>query len=111
MTYFVLNTTLAGKYHYAMAGQLVSYIIQARTGMTPEAYAGEKVFPYLGIEETDYEWYVNPDQVQTAFHGLKMTATAMSKLGMLYAQDGMANEVDEVVDPSWIGKNVVFDVS
>eukprot|EP01083_Nonionella_stella_P069978 186939_1 len=88
-----------------MAGNLLSYIIQERTGKTPEEYALEKVFPFLGIEENDYEWYRNLDQVQTSFHGLKMTSVALTKLGMLYLQNGMASDDEQIVDPSWIERS------
>ena len=89
-----------------MASNILSYILKERTGMTPEEYAEEKVFPFLGIGNDDYEWYVNPDQVQTSFHGLKMNPVALSKLGMLYLQNGMAsNNSDPIVDPSWIKRS------
>lgn len=105
LTYHPLNTTNIGSYAYIMASNLLSYVIQEKTGMMPEDYAKEKVFPFLGIENGDYEWYVNPDQVSTGFHGLKMTTTALSKLGMLYLQDGMANNETQLVDPSWIERS------
>ena len=105
LSYHVLNTTKVGDYHYVMAGNLLSYIIKERTGLNPVEYAKEKVFPFLGITEDDYEWYVNPDKVETAFHGLKMTPVALSKLGMLYLQEGMANDETQVVDPSWIERS------
>ena len=64
------------------------------------------MFPFLGITNDDYEWYVNPDRVQTSFHGLKMNPVALSKLGMLYLQNGMAsNNSDPIVDPSWIKRS------
>lgn len=88
-----------------MAGNILSYVLKECTGMTPEEYATENVFPFLGITNDDYEWYVNPDQVQTSFHGLKMTPVALSKLGMLYLQNGMANDETQIVDPSWIERS------
>lgn len=48
---------------------------------------------------------MNLDQVNTAYHGLKMTPVALSKLGMLYLQKGMANGNDQIVDPSWIERS------
>ena len=105
LTYHVLNTTNIGKYQYVMAGNLLSYVIKERTGQTPEEYAKEKALPFLGITDADYEWYVNQDQVQTSFHGLKMTTVALSKLGMLYLQNGMANDNKQIVDPSWIERS------
>jgi len=105
LTYHPQVPEMLGKYNYVMAGNLMSYIIKEKTGMTSEEYATEKVFPLLGITEDDYEWYDTLDGANTAFHGLKMNVIALSKLAMLYHQGGMANEVDQVVDPSWIERS------
>lgn len=106
LKYHVLNTTTIGTYKYVMAGNILSYILKERTGMTPEEYAKEKAFPFLGIKDDDYEWYRNPDQVQTSYHGLKMNTVALSKLGMLYLQNGTAADNSEpIVDPSWIERS------
>ena len=104
--YLVLNTTTIGTYKYVMASNILSYILKERTGLTPEEFAQEKVFPRLGINNDDFEWYVNPDQVQTSFHGLKMNTVALSKLGMLYLQNGRSsNNSDPIVDRSWIERS------
>ncbi|KAK1733111.1 beta-lactamase [Skeletonema marinoi] len=105
LTYHPLNTTNIGKYKYVMAGNLMSYILLEKTGKTPEEFAKEEVFKHLGIKDNDYEWYVNLEQVQTSFHGLKMTTTALSKLGLLYLQNGMVNNNKQIVDPSWIERS------
>ena len=55
--------------------------------------------------QDDYEWYETLDGANTAFHGLKMNVIALSKIAMLYHQGGMANEADQVVDPSWIERS------
>ena len=88
-----------------MAGNLMSYILLEKTGKTPEEFAKEEVFKHLGIKDNYYEWYVNLEQVQTSFHGLKMTTTALSKLGLLYLQNGMVNNNKQIVDPSWIERS------
>ena len=89
-----------------MASNVLSYILKERTGLTPEEYAKEKVFPFLGITDDDYEWDVNLDQVQTSLDGLMMNPVALSKLGMLYLQNGIAsNNSEPIVDPSWIERS------
>lgn len=45
---------MVGKYNYVMAGNLLSYVIKEKTGMSSEEYATEKVFPLLGITEVSY---------------------------------------------------------
>lgn len=73
--------------------------------MTPEEYANEKVFPFVGITSDDYEWYKNFDEVNLGFHGIKMNVRSASKMGMLYLQGGMANENDRIIDQSWIDRS------
>ena len=88
-----------------MAGNLLGHIIKERVGKVPVEYAKEKVFPFLGITDYDYEWYHNNEDVETSSHGLKMNTVALSKLGMLYLQDGMASNDKQIVDPSWIKRS------
>lgn len=102
INYHLLNTSNAETFEYLTVGNLASYIILERTGMTPEQYMSAKVFPLLGITEDDYKWDSNADGVSQGFHGLSMTVTAMSKLPMLYLQRGMANENDRIIDEEWI---------
>jgi CubicO group peptidase (beta-lactamase class C family) len=97
-----------GKMQYLPVGNLVSYIILERTGKTPEQFMKEKVFPLLGITEDDYKWDYNKDKVSLGFHGLHMTARALSKLGMLYLQRGMANKNDRLISEEWV--NATFTV-
>lgn len=99
--YHPLNTSETGNYLYLPVGNLVSYITREKTGKTPEEYAKEKLFPFLGISEED-DWYVNLDGVNLGYHGLQMNARAISKISMLYLQNGLASETDRVLDESWI---------
>jgi hypothetical protein len=43
--------------------------------MSPEDYAFQ-AFHRLGISKEDYKWSKNADGLSSAFHGLRMTATA-----------------------------------
>ena len=91
-TYHTFNSSQIGTYEYLMVGNFISYITLERTGKTPVEYAEETVFPYLGIEEGDYDWYENLEGVSLGFHGLRLTPLALSKIAMLFLQQGMANE-------------------
>lgn len=82
----------------------MSYIIQAKTGKTPEEYATENAFPFLGITPDDYTWYVNRDDVNLGFHGLNVNTRTMSKLPMLYMQRGLASETDRVLTEDWVDR-------
>lgn len=105
LTYHPLFQDQIGSYYYVCAMNLVSYIIKERTGLTPEQYAQDKIFPGLGITEDDYIWDTNTEGVSLGFHGLYLTTTAFSKLGMLYLQGGKSNDDDEegLIRPEWIG--------
>eukprot|EP00546_Thalassionema_frauenfeldii_P018624 CAMPEP_0178904242 /NCGR_PEP_ID=MMETSP0786-20121207/5591_1 /TAXON_ID=186022 /ORGANISM="Thalassionema frauenfeldii, Strain CCMP 1798" /LENGTH=286 /DNA_ID=CAMNT_0020575677 /DNA_START=165 /DNA_END=1025 /DNA_ORIENTATION=- len=81
-------------YHYILASNLLSYILKDRTGMGPEEYVMTKLAPKLGLDESDIEWCENPDGVGSGYHGLKLTLSAMAKIGQFYLQGGKAR-VDE----------------
>jgi CubicO group peptidase (beta-lactamase class C family) len=105
LTYHSLDPEDMGHYHYILANNIPSYIIQTRTGMTPEQYAVQKVWPHLGISSEDYKWNNNTDGVTLGSHGLYLTTHAYSKLGMLYLQNGMASENERVVEQSWVERS------
>lgn len=86
LSYHPIVEEQIGLYHYVMAGQLISYILRERTGMIPEDWGKEKVFPHLNIESDDYDWIQNWEGVNLAFHGLRINIPAMSKIGSLYLQ-------------------------
>ena len=105
LTYHRLDPKKTGTYNYLPVGNLVSYVTKERTGKTPLEYAEEKVFPLLGIQEGQYDWYKNLEGVNLGFHGLKLTPDALSKIAMLYLQQGMANENDEVVTKDFVQRS------
>ena len=104
LTYHVLDPSLEGTYHYVPAANIFSYMIQERTGMTPEEFAVDQVFTRLGITKDDYNWHTNEEGLTLGLHGLYMTTHAYSKLGMLYLQGGMINENERLVEQSWIDR-------
>lgn len=102
VTYHSLDPKDMGHYHYIYANNILSYIIQTKTGMTPEQYAVQKLWPHLGISSEDHKWDNNTEGITLGCHGLSMTTHAFSKLGMLYLQKGMASENERVVEQSWV---------
>lgn len=104
LTYHTLDTSRIGNFNYLPVGNFISYITQTKTGMIPQDYAAEKVFPLLGISEDDYTWYQNTEGVNLGFHGLNMNTRTLSKLPMLYMQRGLASETDRVITDDWIDR-------
>jgi CubicO group peptidase (beta-lactamase class C family) len=71
--------------------------------MSPEDYSFQ-VFDRLGISKEDHTWSKNADGLSIAFPGLRMTATALSKLGMLYLQGGFVNPDEQVISQERIAQ-------
>lgn len=103
LTYHTLDPELIGTRQYMDAGNIMSYIILERTGLSPKEYARKHVFEPLGIRGRDYTWHKNEDGL-SMFHGLQMTVKAWLKLGMLYLQDGMASPDVEIIGQDWIDR-------
>lgn len=74
----IIETNINTVWEYAAVGNLLSYVIKGRTGMTPEEYAELKVFPYLGIGDSNVDWELNADDVNTAWHGMVMDVPSMA---------------------------------
>lgn len=103
LTYHKLDPLRTGnEFEYVYFGNLLSYVIEERTRMTPAEFAQMQVFPLMGIREEDYVWQSNGGGVSYAWHGLFMTVRAMAKLGMLYLQRGRPNANDTIVSESFI---------
>lgn len=75
LTYNVLDPSMTGTHHYIESSNLLSYVSLVKTNMSPEDYAFQ-AFHRLGISKEDYKWSKNADGLSSAFHGLRMTATA-----------------------------------
>jgi len=56
-------------------------VIQERTGLSPRVFLDMMVFPALGIDNSDIDWWQNEDGMEYAYHGLLMTAHQMAKFG------------------------------
>jgi hypothetical protein len=105
LEYLDFNANGQGDFDYIIASNLLSYVVQARTEMTPEQFAMVEVFPLLGIKPSDCLWYKNLVGVSYAFHGLLMNTNAMAKLGQLYLQGGLAKENERIVSQDWVDES------
>lgn len=97
-----LDIGTKGDFQIVGTSQILAYVIQQRTGMTPRQQLAAKVMPHLGIQEGDYNWLETLDGVQFGFHGLELTAIHMAKFGQLYLQGGKSQLNQQVVPESWV---------
>ena len=95
-----------GVFSYFGTSNILSYVIQEVTGMSPREYAAETVFPSLGINDEDIGWWQNEDGMEYGFHGLELTPLQMAKFGQLYLQHGQTGPNDNYLLPSeWLGES------
>lgn len=91
-----------GVFSYLSPNNIMSYVIQRRTGMSPREYANLKVFPALGIQDPDVGWWQNANDMEYAYHGLELTAHQMAKFGLLYLQGGQSATDKQLISQEWI---------
>ncbi len=82
---------------------LLGVFIEELSGMTLEAYAGQRLFEPIGI--TDYQWAETPNERTVAQGNLSVKARDMLKLGQLYLNDGRWGNA-QIVPESWIRVSV-----
>ena len=93
-------------FEYVGVANLLSYVVREASGLTPEEFANAKLFPFLGITASDYEWEKTNDGTNTAWHGLSMNVPAMAKLGQLYLQNGFHNSETTVLNEDWVERTI-----
>lgn len=81
------------------SSHLLSYILQAATGMTTEQFAKTYLFEPLHI--FDYEWQQDPQGIYVGGFGVKMKSEDLLKLGLLCLQNGYWDG-KHIVSSSWI---------
>jgi CubicO group peptidase (beta-lactamase class C family) len=81
--------------------QVLSEVLQARTGKTAEAYAGEHLFAPLGIRE--WRWRQAPGGRSTGGWGLYLQPRDMARFGLLYANGGRWQD-RQVVPKAWVDR-------
>lgn len=105
-TQFVLDQPMAqapgaGFNYNSGNSQLLSAILQARTGLNAENFAAQHLFRPLGI--TDWHWRKDPKSVSTGGFGLYLQPRDMAKIGQLYLQRGEW-QGRQVIPRAWVDK-------
>ena len=77
---------------------LLSAILQKKTGQTVMSYLKPRLFDPLGI--TDIDWERDPQGNNTGGWGLRTTTESLARLGLLYLQKGKWNG-RQVLPESW----------
>merc|ERR1719284_2030691 len=91
-----------GNFSIVGTSNILSYVVENLTGMTPREYLQDMVICFLGIESDAFGWQQTLDGVEFAFHGLELTARQMAKFGQLYLQNGKSKEDMQLVPESWV---------
>ena len=91
-----------GIHTYLSSYNLLSYFIKERTGMSPREYAAKNIFPLLGMEDSEIEWWKNEDGMEYSFHGMAMNAYQMAKFGQLFLQNGLVAPDVPLIRADWV---------
>ncbi|MCX7747088.1 MAG: beta-lactamase family protein [Clostridia bacterium] len=83
-------------YYNTGASHVLSGIVKAATGISTQAYAKEKLFKPLGIE--DVYWQADSTGLSYGGFGLFLTPADMAKFGYLYLKKG-----------TWDGKRIISE--
>lgn len=81
------------------ASHILSELIRRVTGMNAFEFARKRLFSPLGIHHAN--WPSDPTGITFGFAGLSLTARDLAKLGLLYARQGMWEEV-QVLTPDYV---------
>ena len=77
-----------------------SHILYHETGLTPKEFANIHLFPYLGINNPD--WNSGNNEISNGSSGLMLNLRDMVKLGQLYLQDGYSSSDTQILSSEWI---------
>jgi CubicO group peptidase (beta-lactamase class C family) len=83
---------------------VLGFLIEAVTGMSPAQYLEEKIWRPLGMESNAY-WNLDNTGTVLTFMGLNATLRDYAKFGRLYMNDGYANG-RQIVPPFWVRESV-----
>lgn len=81
---------------------LLSYIIQERTGLLMADYLQSRLFQPLGIEHP--YWITTHDGASRGGGGLYLTPREMAKIGYLYLHEGRWDD-RQIVSPWWVAQS------
>jgi CubicO group peptidase (beta-lactamase class C family) len=84
------------------SSNLLSYIVQVRTGQLMADYLGPRLFEPLGIEQP--YWITTEDGATRGGGGLYLTAREMAKIGYLYLNGGRWGE-QQIVSRDWVERS------
>jgi CubicO group peptidase (beta-lactamase class C family) len=99
-----------GIFHYLGVSNILSYVLQERTGMSPREYLAQKVLPAFGLQDSNIDWWQNADGLEYAYHGLELTAKQMAKFGQLYLQGGLSAPDTQLLKPEWVSNSTSVQV-
>lgn len=81
---------------------ILSYIIQERTGLLMADYLQTRLFQPLGVE--DPYWLTTHDGATRGGGGLRLTPREMAKIGYLYLHEGRWGD-RQIVSPWWVAQS------
>jgi hypothetical protein len=101
MDLLTMNHSSPGTFFYNnSACHINSHVIFYNSGLTPYFFAGNYLFPFLGIENP-WWFYGNTLGINDGSANLYLNLRDMVKLGQLYLQDGFSGG-NQILDSQWI---------
>lgn len=108
-TLLSMNHSGPGTFYYNnSACHLNSHALYYGSGLTPSEFANTYLFPYLGINNPNWEsGYLG---INDGSAMLSLTLREMVKLGQLYLQNGYSGN-NQILSTEWISKATTFKVN
>ncbi|KCZ87046.1 beta-lactamase [Hyphomonas johnsonii MHS-2] len=89
------------------ASVLLGKILHEATGQRVDAWAQEKLFSPIGIDE--FYWKITPDGEADTEGGLYLSAHDMARIGYLFLRDGLWDG-ERVISEDWVRRSVASNV-
>lgn len=89
------------------ASVLLGKILHEATGQRVDAWAREKLFRPIGID--DFYWKITPDGEADTEGGLYLSAHDMARIGYLYLRDGLWDG-KRIISEDWVRRSVASNV-
>jgi len=107
-----------GKHNYIAFSPLLSYIINATSGLMPSQYLEKYFTPYLGPgpktpsgehtmtpwADKIWGWETNGDGMEYGWTGMNITARSLAKFGQLIIQGGSNGNGTQILPKHWTDK-------
>ena len=106
-----------GSFFYNNSAEaILSYVFYEETGLFPSDFADQELFPYLGINPENVIWtkfqhpgteeYYDqsgvPENMDDMVGGMFMRLEDMTKLGLLFLQDGYVDLKNQIISSDWV---------